>query len=604
MIRTPSLLRRLPLRWQFVIPTSLVFLVISVFFLVFIPANIEQQGNRALLTKARVVTTMTAANVLPAIVFSDSQQVATELQTALLSPDLVYAVVTDQHGVVRGVVGKAEAERYDYRHTPLDGRQVDKGRIWQTQTAIVHRDEVIGTLHMGFSREAIRQEGDRVRNETAMVTIGVLLVELMLVIGVSGIVTSHLEKMAGTAHAVREGNLTVRAPLGAGGEVRELAEAFNAMLDQLTAAQHELGEVNRDLEDRVAARTGELEAEVIEHRRTEESLRISEERQRQIIDLVPNLIFVKDANGRFLMVNAAFAEFYGKTVDEIQGASEADLGLPDAEVARYRAEDQAVLRSGVARFGPETSAVAADGSVRMLHSIKIPFTFSRTTSACVLCVTTDVTAVKKAEMGLKQSLREKDVLLKEVHHRVKNNLQVINSLLSLQSQEFSDPVLREALVESQNRIRSMAMVHEQLYSAGDLAGIDFGEYISRLAGQLMRLVTRPGISYVVESDHVSIGIDVAVPCGLIVNELISNALKHAFHGREKGTISISLRAAGDAHAELMVRDDGVGLPAALDPEAVASMGLTLVTSLTKQIHGTLALDRTAGTAFTIRFRLH
>jgi PAS domain S-box-containing protein len=342
---------------------------------------------------------------------------------------------------------------------------------------------------------------------------------------------------------------------------------------------------------------------VIEHRRTEEALRISEERQRQIIDLVPNLIFVKDANARFLMVNAAFAEFYGKTVEEIQGSDESVLGLPEAELAHYRTEDQEVLRSGVPRFVPESSVIAADGSQRTLHSIKIPFTFSRTTSVCVLCVTTDVTAIKNAERSLTQSLREKEVLLKEVHHRVKNNLQVINSLLSLQAQEFTDPILREALIESQNRIRSMAMVHEQLYSAGDLAGIDFGDYISRLAGQLMRLVTRPGITYQVESDHVSIGIDVAVPCGLIVNELISNALKHAFQGRAKGNISISLHPVDSAYAELTVRDDGVGLPASLDPEAVATMGLTLVTSLTKQVHGTLVLDRTGGTAFAIRFRL-
>jgi PAS domain S-box-containing protein len=410
-------------------------------------------------------------------------------------------------------------------------------------------------------------------------------------------------KMAGAAHSVREGNLLVRAPVGPGGEVGELAEAFNAMLDRLTAAQHELGEVNRDLEDRVAVRTGELESEVIEHRRTEEALRISEERQRQIIDLVPNLIFVKDGGGRFLMVNAAFADFHGKTVEEIQGLNEADLGFPDEETARYRAEDQEVLRSGVPRYLPESNTIAADGSLRILHSIKIPFTFSRTTSACVLGVTADVTAIKNAEKELKHSLREKDVLLKEVHHRVKNNLQVINSLLSLQAQEFSDPILREALVESQNRIRSMAMVHEQLYRPGDLAGIDFGEYVSRLAGQLMRLVSRPGITYTVESQHVSIGINVAVPCGLIVNELFSNALKHAFQGREKGNVRICLRPASEGFAELTVSDDGVGLPEWVDPETVATMGLTIVTSLTKQVHGELNLNRSGGTTFVIRFRL-
>ena len=214
-----------------------------------------------------------------------------------------------------------------------------------------------------------------------------------------------------------------------------------------------------------------------------------------------------------------------------------------------------------------------------------------------------MTAIKKAEEELKQTLREKDVLLKEVHHRVKNNLQVINSLLSLQAQEFPDPVLREALTESQNRIRSMAMVHEQLYSAGDLAGIDFGEYISRLAAQLMRLTNRPGITYHVDTDHVSISIDVAVPCGLIVNELISNALKHAFHGRGKGTIQIALRRVDGETAELAVSDDGVGLPPAVDLETAETMGLTLVTSLTRQVHGTLAVDRSAGTKFVILFKL-
>ena len=160
--------------------------------------------------------------------------------------------------------------------------------------------------------------------------------------------------------------------------------------------------------------------------------------------------------------------------------------------------------------------------------------------------------LKEVEQELKLSLQEKDVLLKEVHHRVKNNLQVINSLLSLQSQEVDDPVLREAMVESQNRIRSMAMVHEQLYSAGNLAGIDFGDYLSRACGATDAHVRPSGVSYSVRSDPVTIGIDVAVPCGLIVNELISNALKHAFNGRPKGMIEIELHRVDEDLAELVV----------------------------------------------------
>jgi PAS domain S-box-containing protein len=592
---------RLRLRWKFVLLISVVFLVIAGFFLIFIPITIEEIGDNALVTKSRVVTAMTAANVLPAVIFQDSEQIMTELKTAQLSPDVIYAVVTDKDGIVSGAIGLSEAESHEYRHTPEEGRRAGNDRIWQTVIVITHRDVAVGTLYMGFSRESIYLQRDRARRETALVTVLVFLFGLVSVIAISGAVTSQLGKMAEVAHDVTRGDLTVRAPESGGDEVGALARTLNAMLDRLAEAQHRLGEMNRELEDRVDIRTGELEAEVIEHRRTEEALRVSEERERQIIDLVPNLVFVKDAAGRYLVANAAVARFYGTTVEALQGALESDLNIAPADLDRYRAEDLYVIEKGIPKFIPEVHEHAADGSVRILQSAKIPITFSGMTSRCVLGVATDITMLKEVEQELTMSLLEKDVLLKEVHHRVKNNLQVINSLLSLQAQEVDDPILREAMVESQNRIRSMAMVHEQLYSAGNLAGINFGDYLSRVSAQLMRLCVHPGVQYAVRSEPVTIGIDVAVPCGLIVNELISNALKHAFNGRPKGMIEIELRRVEGNMAELTVSDDGVGVPSTVDLGAIESMGLMLVTSLVRQIHGSITLDRSSGSRFTIRF---
>ena len=294
---TPNIpiIHGLRLRWKFVLLISIVFLVIAGFFLVFIPITIEEIGNSALVSQSRVVTAMMAANVLPPLVFQDSEQMMVELKTAQLSPDVIYAVVTDKDGIVSGALGLSEAEFYEFRQTPEAGRSAGHGRVWQTSIVITHRDAAIGTLYMGFSRESIFLQRDHAWRETALVTALVFLFGLIVVIAVSGAVTSELGKMADAAQTVTRGDLSVRAPEGGSDEVGQLARTFNTMLDRLAEAQRELGEMNKELEDRVDIRTGELEEEVIEHRRTEEALRISEERERQIIDLVPNLVFVKDA---------------------------------------------------------------------------------------------------------------------------------------------------------------------------------------------------------------------------------------------------------------------------------------------------------------------
>jgi PAS domain S-box-containing protein len=208
----------------------------------------------------------------------------------------------------------------------------------------------------------------------------------------------------------------------------------------------------------------------------------------------------------------------------------------------------------------------------------------------------------QAEEGIKASLREKEVLLQEIHHRVKNNLQVISSLLNLQASQIDSPDILEVFRESQNRIRSMALIHEQLYEAHNLAWIDFGTYIRNLTTYLFHSysVDARRITLTIETDEVRLGIDQAVPCGLILNELMSNALKHAFPVGRDGAIRVVLTGNEDSVA-LMVRDTGVGFPEGLDYRTTTSLGLQLVNMLVKQLNGEIELENENGTSLQVTF---
>jgi PAS domain S-box-containing protein len=210
----------------------------------------------------------------------------------------------------------------------------------------------------------------------------------------------------------------------------------------------------------------------------------------------------------------------------------------------------------------------------------------------------------RANRELQSAVKEKESLLKEIHHRVKNNLQIVSSLLNLQSASIQDAQTLQAFRESQNRVRSMSLIHEKLYQSSNLAGIAFAQYVRDLAAYLFR-------SYGVHDSHIrlttNIGDDVltldrAIPCGLIVTELISNSLKHAFADGRAGEVTISLHADSDGVRVLSVSDDGVGLPEGLDLEQTPSLGLQLVRTLASQLETTLDVRRHPGTSFTIRFR--
>ena len=212
---------------------------------------------------------------------------------------------------------------------------------------------------------------------------------------------------------------------------------------------------------------------------------------------------------------------------------------------------------------------------------------------------------KIVEAQLQKSLAEKELLLKEVHHRVKNNLQVISSLFSLQAATIVDPAVEQIFRECQARVRAISLVHEKIYRSEDLASIDFGKYIKELALHLFNTyrTSKAQIRLDLHIEPVPLVITTAIPCGLIINELVTNALKYAFPQDRSGTITINFMQHEEGMVALSIQDDGVGLPPDVDPETSASLGLHLVSILTKdQLGGQLQLDRTGGTSFQILFK--
>jgi PAS domain S-box-containing protein len=217
--------------------------------------------------------------------------------------------------------------------------------------------------------------------------------------------------------------------------------------------------------------------------------------------------------------------------------------------------------------------------------------------------TQDVTELIDARQRLRAALEEKEVLLKEIHHRVKNNLQVIASMLSLQAASIQDEASRAQLLESQHRVRTIALVHEKLYCSKDFTRIPFRTYAEELASYLHHSLAKTGGQVVLDCqiDDVEIEVSTAIPLALILNELLSNALKHAFPDGREGRVTLALSQAPEGPYEFSVADDGVGFPAGLDFRSTESMGLQIVTILAQQIGGVLAMRRDGGTTFVLRF---
>jgi two-component sensor histidine kinase len=217
----------------------------------------------------------------------------------------------------------------------------------------------------------------------------------------------------------------------------------------------------------------------------------------------------------------------------------------------------------------------------------------------------NVTGRRTAEDALKKSLKEKEVLLREIHHRVKNNFQIISSLLNLQTRGVQDEGILQQFNEIKSRIRSMSLIHEKLYQSKEISLIDFASYIGTISKELFRNYYTGSAhpEFIIETDPVLLTIDQAIPCGLIINELLTNTFKYAFppHWEGKPVIRLALRLSDGEKVLLSVSDNGVGIPSHIDHRTTSSLGLSLITMLTAQIGGEIRIDRAAGTSAIITF---
>jgi PAS domain S-box-containing protein len=344
--------------------------------------------------------------------------------------------------------------------------------------------------------------------------------------------------------------------------------------------------------------------DITERKWAEEALRESEERYRLLAENTLDLIGLLDLDGNVLYASPSHYYLIGYTPNELVHQNLFSV-VHSEDAPHVLAAINNLLASGI-RKTIELRMQKKNGDWVEMEAILSGIPGSGNVIHRILFSARDITTRKQAEEHIRTSLKEKEVLLKEIHHRVKNNLQIISSLLNLQSGYIHDKHAGEMFKESRNRVRSMALIHEKLYQSKDLAKIDFAEYVRHLTTHLFRSygVNSHAIALKINVDRILFDIDMAIPCGLIVNELVSNSLKYAFPAGAQGEIRIDLHQESNGRLALVVSDNGAGLPLSFDFKKTDSLGLQLVSTLTDQLEGKILLDRNDGTTFKILLQPH
>jgi PAS domain S-box-containing protein len=342
-----------------------------------------------------------------------------------------------------------------------------------------------------------------------------------------------------------------------------------------------------------------LRTEMEERTRAEALLRQSERKYRQLFEISPDAMAVH-SEGKILLANrAAAALLKAPNPEALVGRSIWDFVHHDY-TAQSRERMNQLKEQKRAAEPTELKFVALDKTLLDVETASVPSSYRD--EPAVLTVTRDITQAKQAERRLKASLEEKEILLREIHHRVKNNLQIISSLLKLQSKFAGSKSPKDVFSDSEIRLHSMSLLHEMLYESSDLANIDFRAYVGTLVSNLLQLYGNADKQIIFENtvDQTRLSLDTAIPCGLIVNELVSNCLKHAFPNGRQGKVEVSL-ASLDKEYRLLISDDGVGLPQNVDPPNPDTLGLRLVNALVRQLRGRVSVDRSRGTEYQIIF---
>ncbi|MDD5141999.1 response regulator [Methanoregula sp.] len=367
-----------------------------------------------------------------------------------------------------------------------------------------------------------------------------------------------------------------------------LKEAYSGLEQKVTERTHELSEL-----------TESLKKEIAEKNRVMEALTTSEEKYRTLVEQIGDIVFHVDPSGLITYISP-------HVLGDIDNP-QAPINVIDIAPAEYRRQIHALIDPSAPSHdvisGFELPLLLSVNVRTVLYEINATPTFDKENAYTGYSgIARNITERKNLQNAIAASLLEKETLLKEIHHRVKNNMQVISSLLNLQIRLMKDEKSREALLESQNRVMSIALVHEKLYQSKSFAEIDFRDYLMKISENLMQSfgVPRGKVRVDIRGENVVLPLEKAIPVSLIVNELLSNAFKYAYPNERTGTILVSLQQDGNRYT-LLIRDDGIGLPESVTLDNIETLGLQLVVSLVGQLVGTIALDRSNGTEFSIEF---
>jgi len=518
--------------------------------------------------RVNLLLTNLSVNLEYPILIQDYDGISRLVKAIVAQPDIISCKITDKDNIL---IYQKESEKegptasYTF---PVVTKRIPKGTGEELMLDFHDEkvEEVIGTLHLTLSLLELNKKTNRMKTTVTIIVLTIIILASVAYQFLARFILGKpISRLAHATERIAGGEFDYRVSIKSNDEIGLLATYFNKMTSNLQKTM-----VSKSYVDK-------------------------------IIDSMIDALLVIDANGKISRVNKATEELLGYRADELI-EQRLEMFIPDIATLQKGSKPDDSMKQD---YGQNIEKTLVSK-----HGRKIPVLFSMANILDTdgeiqgaVCVALDITERKKAEAQIKASLKEKEVLLKEIHHRVKNNLQVISSLLNLQSNNLKDKLTKDIFLETKNRVRTMALVHEKLYKSKDLASIDIGEYITTLIHELFRSykAKSKAIALDVSVDNISIDIDTAIPCGLIINELVSNSLKHAFHNNKQGEIHIGFHSK-DTEYTLSVGDNGIGIPQNIDFHNTESLGLQLVCALTHQLNGSIELNRTNGTIFKVVFK--
>ncbi len=429
-----------------------------------------------------------------------------------------------------------------------------------------------GLLVMGISLDRLNSEKSLIYTRMLYLSLCCLGIGMTLAYVFARRLTRPILSLVDATKKIAQGDMNAKASVSSGDEIEELAVSFNNMTENLKKTT------------------------------------VSKNYMDNIISGMNDLLIVTDMQLNIKLINEAVQRMLGYSEDELKSkplltlfnfSPESDRS---AETLRSLCSERPQEEFGFKNL--EAEMILKDGKIIPVLASSTAMKSKSDVHTGIILVAVDISERKKAEEKIRASLTEKEVLLKEIHHRVKNNLQVISSLLYLQSKNTKDLEALNQLQESRHRVRSMALIHEKLYRSKDLVKIDFNDYLKNLLSSLFNSYksNKAKINLKIDVDNIFLNIHTAIPCGLIVNEIVSNSLKHAFPNGNEGNIMISLKRKSSEMIELTAADDGIGLPDDIDVEKFNSLGMKLIHMFTEQLSGELRINGNQGAQYCIAFQ--